>query len=104
LSRKGLRTYLKRGQKRQVDIDFNGVLRQQFEKSEIETVKSLITCFGINYRYPLRVIDKYLLLVGGGLNKSTAWLDWLAWKLKREIEPPLPSEVLPMVQPLLPTA
>lgn len=104
LSRKGLRTYLKRGQKRRVDIDFNGVLRQQFGKNEIETVKSLITCFGISYRYPLRVIDKYLLLVGDGLNKSAAWLDWLAWKLKRETEPPLPSEVLPMVQPLLPTA
>ncbi|WP_417625337.1 hypothetical protein [Paremcibacter congregatus] len=83
LAKDALAMYYPRGKKTYAKQNYPEAIKSVFTTKELEIVRNLISSTKTEYPYALRIVDKYLFLVGSGNldNNSVAWIDWMNWMI-----------------------
>ncbi|WP_102785193.1 hypothetical protein [Thalassospira sp. GB04J01] len=81
LSRAGLKALDSSLTKTRIERDFQVCFAETFSPEHHEIAKNVLRDLLIDYPFPNRVIDKYLLLRGSAdLTSNEPWISWLKWK------------------------
>lgn len=101
LSQRSLREFLPHGKKFTARNDFQTAVRTVFTEEMVDAVAKLAKKLGINYKYPFRIIDKYLYLRGGSLRYGGYWVSKTQWMLERLDVKVAADDVMTIARPLL---
>lgn len=101
-AKNALTRYFPRGNTHLVKQKFPEAIKEIFTEKELKIVKNLTAATKTDYPYALRVVDKYLFLLGSGNldDRSTAWIDWMNWMIDQSPIPLDGSEIDAIIEEL----